>query len=230
MTKWLAKLVRPIGALLIALVVVSGCADAERVTAPAEDIEAQQLLGLGGLLGPNGLLKNLLGLELQRINLQRTLNDVSYLALKPVWEIYSKGTYPLIGSPLLVCEPQRYTAETKVIGWEGGEIRIGPHRLIIPRGALTRRTVITGELLTALNVQVRFSPHGLRFRRKPLLYLSYEHCLRPPGFDPQLVYVDDEGSILEWLTGSNQNGGVAGWIEHFSRYSLSRSKYGMASN
>jgi hypothetical protein len=230
MKKWTARLGRSMGVLLVALVVATGCSDSESVTAPDEEIDPQHLLG--GILGPKGLLNSLLGSEQKRINLERTLNDVSYLALTPVWEVYSKGTYPLIGSPLLVCQPQRYTAQTKVVGPQGGELRVGAHRLTIPRGALSSPTVITAERLTSLSVQVRFSPHGLEFRRPVQLYLSYDHCLKPADFDPQLVYVDTEGSILEWLTGKNQqkSGGIAGWIEHFSRYSLARSKYAMASN
>lgn len=237
---WQDRVKRPVCALLVAAA-LAGCGDAADVTAPAEDIESQQLLGglLGGVgsllgwsAGSESLLQPLLRAETLRLDLAKLRSEATYIALKPVWEVYEKVGYPLVGAPLLLCEPQPYAAQSKVIGPNGGEIVVGPHRLTIPRGALTQYTVITGESLTSLNVELKFSPHGLKFRRPPTLSVSHDHCLKPPKSAMEIVYVDGSGSILEWLAGTVSPGAttIEGWIQHFSTYSLARSKYAMASN
>lgn len=210
-------------ALLVALV-ATACGDGGDVLTEPEF--TPQTLVIGSLTGWSAdnedALESLLEQEKQRLDRERSRSEVGYDALKLEWDRFRHGGYDKTDSPLLVCDPLQYAGETKIIGPEGGDISMGPHRLRIPKGALTSYTVITGESLASLHVQVAFSPHGLRFRKAPVLMLSYEHCYRPRDFDPVVVYMDDFGRILEWLSGFSQpqSGEFFTWIDHFSKYAM----------
>jgi hypothetical protein len=168
-------------------------------------------------------LKPLLESEKARIAAEQERSKPLYDSLKAVWE-QSLKQGKKTGSPLLMCDPLQYTADTKIIGPEGGDMSIGPHKLSIPRGALKQYTVVTGELPVSLNVEVKLSPHGLRFLKPPTLMLSYKHCLVPNESWYRLVYVDDNGQILEWPFSydAKRVGELFGWIWHFSTYAVFR--------
>jgi hypothetical protein len=124
---------------------------------------------------------------------------------------------------LLLCAPQPYDASVKVIGPEGGRISVGKHELVIPRGALTQRTVITAETPVGYAVTVRFSPHGLEFRRPAHLELDYSNCTRLPLlFNPRVAYTDERLTILDLLDSRENRSGdaVQANIDHFSRYAV----------
>lgn len=124
---------------------------------------------------------------------------------------------------LLRCEPQEYDAETKIIGPAGGQLKMGPHKLIIPRGALREEVVITAEAPVTDLVAVEFSPHGLEFHRSPVLELDYKHCLVPDDTqDHQVVYLDQAENVLEYLASTDDKAfdEVLARIDHFSRYAL----------
>lgn len=125
---------------------------------------------------------------------------------------------------LLRCEPQGYDAETKAIGPDGGDLKMGPHQLVIPKGALTEEVVITAEAPVTDVVEVRFEPHGLVFQKSPVLKLDYGHCMVPDN-DPtrhQIVYLGTGETILEYLDSSDNKhwDQVLAEIDHFSKYAL----------
>jgi hypothetical protein len=121
---------------------------------------------------------------------------------------------------LLVCEPEKYTATVKVIGRDGGVIRVGQHSLVIPRNALKKATVITAERPSADVATVRLSPHGLQFSRSATLTMDYSHC----SYSKQnrMAYIDEELNILEYPPSidDQRNQEVEAKIDHFSRYAV----------
>ncbi len=124
---------------------------------------------------------------------------------------------------LLTCRPLPYASDVQTIGPAGGVLRVGPHSLVIPRGALSRNTVITAEAPVSKYAQVTFSPHGLKFTNdmKPVLTLSYAHCNGVlTAIKPKIVYVDKNLNILEWLLSINLsfNKSVSAPLSHFSSY------------
>lgn len=121
---------------------------------------------------------------------------------------------------LLVCEPERYVATVKVIGRDGGVVRVGDHSLVIPRNALKKATVITAERPQESVASVRLSPHGLQFDRSATLTLDYGHC----SYDKEnrMAYTDEELNILEYPTSfdDRRRERVQAQIDHFSRYAV----------
>jgi hypothetical protein len=167
-------------------------------------------------------LNTLLESEKRRIAAAQEASKPTYDALKTEWEGFLATNPSPTASPFLMCDPLQYAADTKIIGPEGGDMSVGPHKLSVPRGALRVRTVITAEMPTSLNVQVRFRPHGLVFNRQaqPRLELSYKHCYRPQADAKSIAYVNDAMQATEWrLTTDRAADGLAqATIEHFSGY------------
>ena len=122
---------------------------------------------------------------------------------------------------LLTCSPQQYASSSKVIGPSGGTITVGAHKLVIPRGALSRNVTITAEQIRGSANTVRFSPAGLRFSKKAEVTLSYANCLTLP-LPKKVVYTDERLNILELLRSSDatRSKTVSGTIDHFSRYAV----------
>lgn len=136
------------------------------------------------------------------------------------------GKVPLV-SPLVTCTPQPYAADTLVVGPSGGTLHIGPHTLVIPKGALDRQVRIIGEAPTDDVVSVRFQPEGLRFNRyhPARLTLDYKACPIVRNILPKrIAYTDDSLNILSFLLSSVDNlltRQVSANLEHFSRYVVS---------
>ncbi len=121
---------------------------------------------------------------------------------------------------LLVCQPEPYISTIKVIGRNGGVIRVGSHKIEIPRNALTKSTVITAERPTGKVASVRLSPHGLQFNRSATLTLDYSHCsYSKPN---RMAYTDEQLNILEYprAIDDRRNEQVEAKIDHFSRYAV----------
>lgn len=121
---------------------------------------------------------------------------------------------------LLVCEPERYVATVQVVGRAGGVVKVGQHRLDIPRGALKQTTVITAERVTGEVASVRFSPHGLRFERSVTLTMNYSHCSYSKR--SRMAYTDEQLNILEYPPSidDRRNEEVEARVDHFSRYAV----------
>lgn len=121
---------------------------------------------------------------------------------------------------LLLCEPERYLATVQIVGPQGGVVRVGQHRLEIPRNALRKSTVITAERVTGQVASVRFSPHGLEFDRSATLTMSYDHC--SPAERNRMAYTNEKLEILEYPPSRDDrlNEEVEAKIDHFSRYAV----------
>jgi hypothetical protein len=124
-----------------------------------------------------------------------------------------------LGLLLNSCRALPYAATVKIVGPAGGTLRVGPHTLTIPAGALARSTVITAESPSGTVAMVELQPHGLRFAKPVSLTLSHAHCATAAAATEQVAYVDDDLRILEWPTLRASSGdAVSVWLEHFSGY------------
>src|SRR5256885_8178122 len=77
---------------------------------------------------------------------------------------------------LLGCTPMPTATATQTVGPAGGVIRIGPHALSIPAGALDAPVTITATAPSDKVNRVQFQPEGLVFRRSAALTMSYANC------------------------------------------------------
>jgi hypothetical protein len=179
-------------------------------TSPLEAPVAQPLVQpshvLGDLLGDEGLLGDDDLLEGDGL-----IGDVVNGAVGTILDV----------TDLLVCKAQPYAVARKTIGPEGGRIDVGSHTLVIPRGALDKKTRITAEQMTGRTNSLRFSPEGLRFEKPAALTMSYRNCL-VVLLPKHIVYTDENLTILEVLRSLDlfRKKTVSAPIDHFSRYAV----------
>lgn len=124
---------------------------------------------------------------------------------------------------LLACAPQEYTAAAELIGPSGGSIKIGPHVLRIPEGALDHEVVISAVAPVSNRVEVQLQPEGLHFAKPVRLKLSYAKCVQPPEWLRLfIVYLGENDQVLEITPSRDKKGlkAVVGYLEHFSRYAV----------
>jgi hypothetical protein len=129
---------------------------------------------------------------------------------------------PLL-TTLLTCEVLPAARREQVVGPAGGMIAIGPHQLVIPRGALQREVLITAAMTGDAASTVRFTPEGLQFQRAATLTLSYRHCPLVRSLLPKrIVYTTDDLRILELLRSIDflWRKEVSAPIDHFSKYAV----------
>lgn len=212
-----------IGIVLGVLVSATGCTtDGSTPTMPlASEAEASYA---AMSTSENGQLNAQLEREKARISKAQEASKPTYDALKKKWQRFLDSTPDKARTKFVVCDPIQYVADVKIIGPKGGEIGFGPHKLYIPQGALSRHTVVTAEGLTSLNVEAKFSPHGLLFNTaKPAkLELSYKHCFGLRSLGKKIVYVDNNHVVVEYpITTDVKNQGLV-WarIGHFSSYMI----------
>ena len=79
---------------------------------------------------------------------------------------------------LLTCTPLAYDSVTTTIGKDGGELRVGPHVLSIPRNSLKQAVTITAVVPASSSNRIRFQPR--EFLREASgsmrLTMSYANC------------------------------------------------------
>ena len=131
----------------------------------------------------------------------------------------------LLGAPgLLQCSDLAYASATQTIGSAGGVIRVGPHTLSIPAGALSAPVAITGALVTGRGVNaVHFEPEGLTFARSASLTMSYANCnLLGRLLPKRIAYVSDALNLVSYLLSIDNMLGtkVTGRVNHFSNYAV----------
>jgi hypothetical protein len=126
---------------------------------------------------------------------------------------------------LVYCKPWDQASKSATIGFLGGTIRVGPHSLWIPPGAVLSPKLITAKIAkNDYTNSVMLYPEGLKFVAPAMLTLSTANCDRQTLLKPlQVVYTTDNlQSILELLPSVNNplNKTVIGTISHFSRYAV----------
>jgi hypothetical protein len=130
-----------------------------------------------------------------------------------------------IGTGLLGCTPLPAATTEQTVGPAGGTIVVGPHRLVVPAGALDAPVLITAEAPSDSVNSLRLLPHGLTFAEgKPArLTLSYANCSLVGQLLPKrVVYTSDLLEILQWLVSLDEplTRRVTTKLEHFSRYAI----------
>jgi hypothetical protein len=130
----------------------------------------------------------------------------------------------ILNGTLLRCNALPYSSSTAVIGPAGGTLQVGPHRLVVPAGALPGNVSITGEVISGAVNSVRLSPDGLQFGTQAVLTMSYANCPLA-GLLPlkKVAYTDEGLSILSVLRSIDNLGNreVTARLNHFSRYAVS---------
>ncbi len=217
--------IRQKAALVLAGVVLTACST-DRSGAAIEPTAPSAKLTLPG--GDAAELREQERVERERVRVARQESAPAFQALWEGWR--SERTELKQGSPVLVCAPQRFDADVRVVGPEGGVLRAGSHTLTIPRGALARPTLITMEAPVSAAAEVRFYPHGLQFERPASLVVDYKKCVLPEDVEKGVAYVDGEMNVLEWVPAEDgKRGEIVADIWHFSRYTLAkRSNYAVS--
>lgn len=127
----------------------------------------------------------------------------------------------LLGT-LLSCRPMPEAQASAWIGPAGGTLRVGPHTLRVPAGALGQRVLITGIAPSDSVNLVQFYPEGLHFASPASLTMSYANCSLLVQLLPQIVYTDDGLNILEYIPSLANllSRTVTGSVQHFSGYAV----------
>ena len=124
---------------------------------------------------------------------------------------------------LLQCSPMPAASATLTVGPGGGTIKVGPHTLVIPPGALSSSVTITAVAPSATVNAVRFTPQGLTFRIPASLTMSYANCgLLNQLLPKKIVYTTDDLRILELLASLDllSYRKVTAPLRHFSQYAV----------
>jgi len=118
----------------------------------------------------------------------------------------------------LACNVPSPLSGTALVGPSGGELDIGPHRLIVPPGALITPTEISGTIDSGSTVVIHFEPSGLQFKKPAGLIFDAASC----GAVPNAVYLDEQGGFLERIQAvfSTWWHTIAAPIDHFSNYAI----------
>jgi hypothetical protein len=114
----------------------------------------------------------------------------------------------------LACSITAPLSGSATIGPEGGMLFVGRNVLIVPPGALTERTEISGTVAAGNEFQIDFQPHGLQFKKPAGLVLDMSSCADAPN----VVYLDEQGGVLQRITAifSTWWHIIAAPIDHFS--------------
>ena len=124
---------------------------------------------------------------------------------------------------LLRCTPMPTVTTKQTVGSAGGVIRVGPHALSIPAGALDAPVTITATAPSDNVNRVRFQPEGLVFRRSASLTMSYANCnLLGRILPKRIAYTSDALSILSYVLSLDNlfARNVTGRLNHFSNYAI----------
>ena len=123
---------------------------------------------------------------------------------------------------LVPCSATHALAASAVVGPQGGVLRFGASRLVVPAGALRSNVRITATPRGGPGGTIDFRPEGLRFQRPVTLVLSAASCSIPTAGVPEIVYVGVHGRILETIgaTYDRRWNEVVGPIVHFSGYAI----------
>jgi hypothetical protein len=126
---------------------------------------------------------------------------------------------------LLKCSQLPADTETTTIGADGGTLKIGPHTLVIPAGALSAPVTVTGSIVQGGGVNaLHFEPEGLQFGKTAYLTMSYANCSLLGSLAPKrIAYTTDALAILEYLLSIDNlwTRKVTGRLHHFSSYAVS---------
>lgn len=127
-------------------------------------------------------------------------------------------------STLYVCTADSVTHTASAdIGILGGKIAFGGNTLVVPPGAVLRKTTITATAPGDGHLSAVFQPEGLHFLLPPVVTLNYRQCATAPANSAKIVYLQSLiGELLEILPTTlnlNQHS-ISAPIWHFSVYAV----------
>lgn len=119
---------------------------------------------------------------------------------------------------MLNCTPRKAAIGSALIGPSGGTIWVGPHRIIIPAGALQEKVQISGTVPEGKPFEIDLQPHGLQFKKPAGLILDASSCTDVPT----IVYLIDQYTQSPPIAAyySNFWHMIACPIWHFSGYAI----------
>ena len=124
---------------------------------------------------------------------------------------------------LLQCSVMPSQSVKQTIGPAGGTLKIGPHILVVPPGALATRVTIAAKSAGGTGNAVVLKPEGLTFLEPAYLTLSYANC-DTSGLTAsrEVVYTTDSLVIIQSVPSSDNAGAkqVTGRLYHFSNYAV----------
>ncbi|MGH7701970.1 MAG: hypothetical protein ACREMO_02670 [Gemmatimonadales bacterium] len=132
------------------------------------------------------------------------------------------GELPLV-SGLLSCSPLPYASDHEVMGPAGGTLVLGPHRLVVPAGALSQSVLVSGDAPVGNVNSVRLFPEGLRFAKPARLVMSYRNCSLLGVLTPKhIAYTTEQLFILRLLPTIDDflHQRLTSNLGHFSRYAV----------
>ena len=128
---------------------------------------------------------------------------------------------------LVACRVTETETGSARIGRYGGVVRVGPHSLFVPPGALDRDVTITGVAPAGSFVKVEFQPEGLQFARPTALTMSYRSCGLLGSMSYTVVHLQDDNRTVLDILPSVPNlltRSVTGKVDHFSNYAIAERK------
>jgi hypothetical protein len=153
-------------------------------------------------------------------------SDSSPVAPPPAPAVVSPdllGTLNQTINTLLPCTPLNAATASKTIGPAGGTINVGPHKLVIPAGALSSPVMITATIKSEKVNRVHFEPDGLQFAKPATLTMSYANCSVVSALTlHRIVYVSPNLKIIQSLLSLDNllNRTVSANLAHFSDYAV----------
>jgi hypothetical protein len=141
---------------------------------------------------------------------------------RPEFVRSAPSTANLTPFSLLACTPMDSDSSTVAIGPAGGTIDVGPHRLIVPAGALDSTVSITAIVSSDTINRVTLLPSGLTFSSPASLQLSYANCGLGGLILPRVAYIDESFNILDILLSINNfsTQQLSAPLHHFSDYAV----------
>jgi hypothetical protein len=163
--------------------------------------------------------------NLAAIETERQASNARYDSLMTVWKSRASGQRPMTAAgdstfAVIPCAPLPFSGSAQIVGPAGGVFYFGPHKLVVPAGALSEEISIAVMVKTTLETQVELLPHGTQFSVPVKLKLAYSQCV--PAATHNVAYVDGNGGLLEWtpvMDFPTYNFVVAS-LNHFSTYAV----------
>ena len=161
--------------------------------------------------------------NLRAIEAERQASNARFGSLRDAWNNRNEPSGILRAastSPFVPCAPLPFDGEAQIVGPAGGTFLFGPHKLVVPAGAVTSQVSIGVMVVTSLKTEVTLLPHGIQFAVPVRATLAYGHCENATTH--RVAYIDADGSILEWpgSTDNTATSTVEASLSHFSQYAI----------
>lgn len=163
--------------------------------------------------------------NLAAIETERQASNARYDSLMTVWTTRGSGQRPMTAAgdstfAVIPCAPLPFSGSAQIVGPAGGVFYFGPHKLVVPAGALSEEISIAVMVKTTLETQVELLPHGTQFAVPVKLKLAYSQCV--PAAQHNVAYIDANGGLLEWtqVVDYPTYNFVVASLNHFSTYAV----------